>query len=102
MDSVGDALIWIGLGVSVLAIAGCLAALIVQVVTFAARRRLHQTAAVVFLRLSQVIVLGVLIAGLGLALRGQIPWWLLLISLVVPGVPALVLLRARIEFPNRP
>jgi hypothetical protein len=102
VQGIGEALKWLGFGVGGLAIATCVAALIVQVATFAIRREVHQTATVVFFRASQVFVIGFLIAGLGLVLLGQVPWPIWVFGIIVVGVPAFVLLRARIEFPRPP
>jgi MFS family permease len=102
MQGVGEVLKWLGFAVGGLAIAICAAALIVQLVTFATRREVHRTATVVFFRASQVFVIGFSIAGLGLALLGQIPWPFWIIGIIVLGVPAFVLLRARIDFPQPP
>jgi hypothetical protein len=100
MQAVGEVLKWLGFGISGLAIVTLITSLIVQVVTFVTRRELHRTAAVTFFRGSQVVVVGFLIAGLGLALLGQIPWLLWIIGVIALGVPAFILLRARINFPE--
>ena len=101
MEGIGQALEWLGFGVAGLAVASMAAVIVAMLVALVTRREPPRQAPMLVFRLHLVAMLGVQVAILGLILSGRLPWPFL-IATVVFGLPALVALRARIEFPGTP
>lgn len=99
MDSVGEMIVLAGFGIAILGIAGKLIGIALQLTGLMKRGSVDHRGSLLIFRFARLPMLGISIATVGLVMRSRLPWPFLLVAAVF-AVPAIVLLRAEVDFPQ--